>query len=79
MIKNLINDLKNKKVTKDQLKENYLDIAHNKNKDINAYISITDDYSKITKENVGYLSGIPGVIKDNINVLKDRKMLLSPL
>ncbi len=68
MIKNLINDLKNKKVTKDQLKENYLDIAHNKNKDINAYISITDDYSKITKENVGYLSGIPGVIKDNINV-----------
>ena len=68
MIKKLISDIKDKKITKEQLKEDYLKIAHNKNKEINAYISITDDYSKITKDNKGNLSGIPGVIKDNINI-----------
>ncbi len=68
MIKKLISDIKDKKITKEQLKEDYLKIAYSKNKDINAYISITDDYSKITKDMTGNLSGIPGVIKDNINI-----------
>lgn len=68
MIKKLLNEIQENKITKEELKDKYLKVAHLKNKEINAYISITDDYSKIHTKNNGPLSGIPVVVKDNINI-----------
>lgn len=76
MIKELHQKLVNKEITAVQLTEQYFDVISKKDKEINAYLTLTKDLAleqarkvdeKILRgEEIGILEGIPGAIKDNI-------------
>lgn len=81
-IKELHNKLQNKEISACQLAENYLGTIEEKDKKLNAFLSLTKDLAlsqasetdkKIARgENIGLLEGIPCAIKDNILVEKER-------
>ncbi|PIP27912.1 MAG: Asp-tRNA(Asn)/Glu-tRNA(Gln) amidotransferase GatCAB subunit A [Candidatus Moranbacteria bacterium CG23_combo_of_CG06-09_8_20_14_all_35_22] len=76
MIKELHNKLISGEITSTQLVEQYFAVISQKNKDINAYLTLTKELAleqakkvdeKISRgEEIGILEGIPGAIKDNI-------------
>jgi len=76
MIKKLHKKLINGETTSVKLTERYLDTIKNKDKELNAYLTLTRELAlrqarqvdeKLKKgEKVGMLAGIPGAIKDNI-------------
>jgi aspartyl-tRNA(Asn)/glutamyl-tRNA(Gln) amidotransferase subunit A len=78
MIKELHQKLINKEITATELVSNYFNVIKNKDKDINAFLTLLEEKafneaqqidSKIQKgEEVGLLAGIPYAIKDNILV-----------
>lgn len=76
MIRDLHQKLLGKEITAVELTEGYLRTIKEKNPDINAYLTVTEESAlrdaafvdeKISKgEPIGMLAGIPGAIKDNI-------------
>ena len=78
MIKELHQKLINKEITATELVSNYFNVIKNKDKDINAFLTLLEEKalnkaqqidSKIQKgEEVGLLAGIPYATKDNILV-----------
>lgn len=78
MIKELHQKLINKEITATELVSNYFNVIKNKDKDINAFLTLLEEKalneaqqidSKIQKgEEVGLLAGIPYAVKDNILV-----------
>jgi aspartyl-tRNA(Asn)/glutamyl-tRNA(Gln) amidotransferase subunit A len=76
MIKELHQKLINKEITSVKLTEDYFKCIEEKDKDINAYLTLTKELAmeqakkvdeKIKRgEEIGILEGIPGAIKDNI-------------
>jgi aspartyl-tRNA(Asn)/glutamyl-tRNA(Gln) amidotransferase subunit A len=76
MIKELHQKLIDKEITAVQLTEQYFDVISKKDKEINAYLTLTKESAleqarkvdeKISRgEEIGILEGIPGAIKDNI-------------
>jgi aspartyl-tRNA(Asn)/glutamyl-tRNA(Gln) amidotransferase subunit A len=78
MIKELHQKLINKEITATELVSNYFNVIKNKDKDINAFLTLLEEKalneaqqidSKIKKgEEIGLLAGIPYATKDNILV-----------
>ncbi|KKP79995.1 MAG: aspartyl/glutamyl-tRNA amidotransferase subunit A [Candidatus Moranbacteria bacterium RIFOXYA12_FULL_35_19] len=76
MIRELHEKLISGEITSTQLVEQYFAVISQKNKDINAYLTLTKELAleqakkvdeKISRgEEIGILEGIPGAIKDNI-------------
>jgi aspartyl-tRNA(Asn)/glutamyl-tRNA(Gln) amidotransferase subunit A len=70
MINKIKEQIDNKKISVKEIAEEYIAKAQNSNPELNAYISITEDYalSHLPNDPRNKLSGIPGIIKDNINI-----------
>lgn len=89
MIKELHQKLINKEITSVQLTEQYFDVISQKDKDINAYLTLTKDLAieqakkvdeKISAgKEIGILEGIPGAIKDNICIKNIRTTAASKI
>jgi aspartyl-tRNA(Asn)/glutamyl-tRNA(Gln) amidotransferase subunit A len=89
MIKELHNKLINKEITSVKLTEQYFNTIAKKDKEINAYLTLTKDLAleqakatdeKIKKgEKIGMLSGIPCAIKDNICIEGERTTAASKI
>ena len=70
-ISDLVKALRDKKISPKEVLDTYFKKAYIQNKDINCFISITEDFTRKKLENSkieSELSFIPGVIKDNINI-----------
>ncbi len=70
MIDKLKEQIDNKKISVEDVAKEYISKAKKLNPELNAYISITEDYalSHLSYSPQNKLSGIPGIIKDNINI-----------
>ena len=70
-IAELQKDIRNKKISSTEILDIYFKKSYVVNKDINCFISITEDYTRKKLEktlDTHPLSFIPGVVKDNINI-----------
>ena len=70
-ILDLVKDLREKKISPEEVLDTYFKKAYAQNKDLNCFISISEEYTRKKLTNLKIdsdLSFIPGVIKDNINI-----------
>ena len=66
-IEELIIDLKENKVTSEELVRESLNLANKYQKDYNSFVTICDDAKQTVSNSDNYLNGIPCSIKDNIS------------